>query len=130
MKGWGGTLLIVGIFVLVAALGMDTSVATSYGRVNNLGLMKDQQNYILIGSLLVVVGLAMMLISRGSPDRDGSARPSQFSKTCPECAEAIKEDAKVCRFCGNREFPVIPKRPPPKRTLFDVLVWDRTQDRP
>lgn len=24
------------------------------------------------------------------------------SKTCPECAESVMPDAKVCRFCGHR----------------------------
>lgn len=61
MKGWGQLALIAGVVALIAALSMDTSVSTGYGRVNNLGLMKDQQNYIFIAIALMVIGLMMVI---------------------------------------------------------------------
>jgi hypothetical protein len=29
-------------------------------------------------------------------------KPADDRRPCPECAESIKADAKVCRFCGHR----------------------------
>ena len=50
---------------------------------------------IVILVFLAVVALAFMSAQRErmSEDRD---------KTCPECAETVKADARACRFCGHR----------------------------
>jgi hypothetical protein len=106
MKVFGVLILLAGVVGLLAALGMDTSVDTGFGRVNNLGLMKDQQNYIMVSALMVLVGIVTMLASRSrrSSYTTLEAVAGDVTKTCPECAEVIKRDAKVCRFCGNRQF--------------------------
>lgn len=35
-------------------------------------------------------------------EAERSEQPSRGVKTCPECAEEVKEPARVCRFCGYR----------------------------
>jgi hypothetical protein len=46
---------------------------------------------------LVVVGLVVFLAQRQRP-------ASAVRKPCPYCAELIKPEAKICRFCG-RDLP-------------------------
>jgi hypothetical protein len=124
MRSWGGLILVLGLVFAVIAMGMDTSVdAGGFGRVNNIGLMKDQQNYLMVSGLMVLLGFAMMVAGgKGSPSLSAS------NKKCPECAETIQAEAKVCRYCGNRDLPTVYRSHQPKRTMFDRLIWDRTQD--
>lgn len=56
----GGVLLLAGCLGLLMALSMDTSVeAGAFGRVNNVGLMADRQNYIMIACVLGLGGLIL-----------------------------------------------------------------------
>lgn len=112
---------IIGLLILVCGLigvlyfmtGFDTSVEVPstdvYGysvggeRVNNIGLMRDQQNGIIAGVLAMVAGGVMLGIDffrRGTGTR--KAVPIAASeRKCPYCAETIKAEAVVCRFCNR-----------------------------
>lgn len=105
MREFGVVLLTLGICgTFYFAAMFDTSVetpATSFmdqtiggDRVNNLGLMADRQNGIIISLGVAVIGTLMMLLS---PKTSASAG----DRKCPYCAELIKVDAKVCRFCNR-----------------------------
>jgi hypothetical protein len=46
-----------------------------------------------------LVGLLLALVS--SPNPKKTAHRAGL-KRCPECAEFVKQEARVCRFCGRR----------------------------
>ena len=79
----GVLLLVVGLLGMGWAMSMDTSVAVgdvgmpselsrflpsgmSSMRVNNLGLMHEQRNYLIFGGVIAVIGLVLVLVGRES----------------------------------------------------------------
>lgn len=99
MKKFGVILLIVGIIIVLFSISMDTTVATNFGgRVNNLGLMNAQQNYLILGCVLFLGGILSMIFGNNQTvERD--------EINCPYCAEKILKQAKICKHCGKELEP-------------------------
>lgn len=94
MRGFGILVLVLGVLAAMGAMMMDVSVPSGVGRVNNLGLIAERQNYIIIGCVMLIAGLLMTMLGRRQ------AAPALDSKTCPMCAENIKKAAIKCKHCG------------------------------
>lgn len=110
MRKFGIFAIVVGVVVIISALGMDVSVATSMGgRVNNLGLMADRQNYTILGGLFLIAGV-LMAIFGGRPQSSVaiSGAVSANERQCPFCAETIKTQAIKCKHCGSEVEPIHP----------------------
>lgn len=76
MCGLGIALLVLGALGLMFALSMDTSVSAGFfGRVNNIGLMNDKQNYI-IAAVVLIAGLLMAVLGVKSGEAPLTLVPS------------------------------------------------------
>ena len=100
MKLAGGLLTAAAVVVLIYGLSMETSVPTLSGRVANLGLMHDQEVAVLIAVGLFIGGVILFAFGARANSSD---RPEQrqATKKCPDCAELVQQDARICRFCQH-----------------------------
>jgi hypothetical protein len=104
MKVLGFLLLLIGAVALLIGLNIDTTVSSGLagGRVHNIGLMNEKQNTIILASALAIVGAVFF----GFASRSGAATVASADgrRQCPHCAEYVKPEAKVCRYC-QRDLP-------------------------
>jgi hypothetical protein len=84
-------LIWAGIFWIVYAFNMDTSVITggeTYGsgefavqvpimRVNNLGLMNEKQNNLIISSLILIIGIVLFLVAQKNQKQDNNLKQKE-----------------------------------------------------
>jgi hypothetical protein len=94
-----------------AGLGLLVSWFFFSGVVGVLAHRKGRSGISFFGlSLLLspVVGFVAVLLAK--PDTEKAAARGAGRK-CPHCAEIVKADAKVCRFCG-RDLPPLSEPTP------------------
>jgi protein-arginine kinase activator protein McsA len=88
------------VFIIAILLGLiPAMVAQSKGR--SFGL------WWLYGSMLFIIALPHSLIMATDKKSVEAKQLSEGMKKCPKCAELVKDQAVVCRFCSH-EFEVIP----------------------
>jgi len=96
MREWGQILTISSLVLTGYGMMIDTSLETASGeRILNLGLMHNQQNIFIGAGVAFVSGILLIGFSYKS---------SGMTRICPFCAEDIKSNAKICRFC-QKELP-------------------------
>ncbi len=115
MKHFGIGLIVAAIVFAISAFQMDTTVESggeTFGsgefeltvpksRVHNIGLMEERRNYLLGSGLAALAGVLLLGFGSLSPKPSAGAE-----RTCPYCAEQIKRDARICRFC-NRDLAAL-----------------------
>ncbi|MCL5028859.1 MAG: zinc ribbon domain-containing protein, partial [Bacteroidetes bacterium] len=78
------------------------------GIITNLVAIRKNRNqyaWFFIGFFFGLIGLIASLIVPklhiNSKNKYSNASNNVFEKKCPDCAEIIKAEAKMCRFCGR-----------------------------
>lgn len=86
--GGGGLLLALGGIGALLVLNMDTSVETSMGgRVNNIGLMNQQQNYLIVCVVIAIIGAVLLL--RNRPDTPIDTKPPSEPPVAKSLADEL-----------------------------------------
>jgi len=100
-------LILVGIVALLASLGMDTSVpSTGGGRIHNIGLMNEKQNYLIVSAVVLLIGVILNISNRKKIDSRTEAEkvrngPTPIYNDCPHCNAMIDEEWTQCQSCGG-----------------------------
>ncbi|MFM0031844.1 zinc ribbon domain-containing protein [Paraburkholderia madseniana] len=84
----------MGIFLIAVLLGLIPA-AIAKGKGRSFGA------WWLYGAALFIVALPHSLLMRSSPSGIERQHLADGMKKCQHCAEFIKQDANVCRYCGR-----------------------------
>jgi hypothetical protein len=74
--------------------------------VHNLELAESRRTHLILAAVMFIAGVA--LLGFGTLSRSLASRAAESDEgglvMCPFCAESIRPEAVICRFCG-RELP-------------------------
>lgn len=90
--------VLFGVFIVAVLFsGLGAWVASVKHRSNGEGAVLGG----LLGPLGVIIEALLPTQTGATPAIPATASP-ELTRKCPDCAETIKAEAHVCRFCGRR----------------------------
>lgn len=105
MRTTGVLGLLLSILVIFGSLSMDTSVPTGRGtRVVNIGLMRDQSNYMNMGFVLFI-GSIILIAAAGRKEKVTKTHTPPKNPLTVKSKKAPPHTGYVCPHCGNNTDP-------------------------
>ena len=96
MRALGLFLIACGCVGGCASCAMDTTVETrGGGRVHNIGLMSERQNYLIVSGVVGIVGV--LFVGFGEVARDRTPKGPK----CPMCNGALSGQPQLCQHCRS-----------------------------
>lgn len=85
MKVFGILLTIVSLLFGLFAFNMDVTVPSYIGRIVNISLMHQQQNYLYVSGLGLVIGIVLSVFAKSSKkNKDNSKMNNEYEETKTE----------------------------------------------
>lgn len=95
----GSKRMIMEILIFAVILGVNVGmIAESKG--------KEFAPWWLYGTLLFVVAIVHVLLVKPSEAHQERRALEDGGKKCPQCAEVVKKQAKICRYCSHDFYKV------------------------
>jgi len=123
MKFSGYLMVLGGAIAFWALFIFDTSVATGIGRVNNLGLMADRQNFMIFGSMIFIAGLLIGLF--GNKNKKNEEKSEAMKEAGVDVHSEFWQDVRSTQLIAYQIY-LVKKYSIEKNVVLEKVIFSNT----